>query len=162
MQTELDPPLMGSEAVTRAFETVRPAIEEALRSGLTNRGFLNVVVAMLPDFSAAPSEGSFEDSCLLVTAIGDTQGMEPRFRRMALSKAEQTVRTGRPTAERAPHQLRPGDTTSWGSVVLDGIVVACCGVQSHYDEMFSMWIAAAIKAEAKRVFAEHYADRRFV
>ena len=40
-----------------------------------------------------------------------------------------------------PHLLFPGDTPNWGGVKRDGIVVACSGVQPHFDRMLSGIIA---------------------
>lgn len=162
MTSEALPPLLSSESVLGAVHRVRPAIEGLLVSNLTNREFLWIVVTGLPAIKAPNLAGDFEDTCWFIGVLGNAEGIEPRFRAMALSKAERTVRTGRPTAELSPHYLQPGDTTSWGSVVLDDIVVACCGVQSHYDEMFAMWVAAAVKAEAKQTFEATYSGRRFV
>lgn len=88
--------------------------------------------------------------------------MEPRFKQMALSRAERSVRTGKAASVLPPHYLLQGDTTNWGSVVLDDIVIACCGVQAFNAEMSSMWIAVAIKAQDRRIFHERLAGQRLV
>ncbi len=36
-----------------------------------------------------------------------------------------------------PHLLFPGDTPFWGGVKRDGIVVACSGVQPHFDRLMA-------------------------
>ena len=46
----------------------------------------------------------------------------------------------------APHMLVTGDTVYYGSVISNGIVVACSGVQPYFDEMISAWVLAACKA----------------
>jgi hypothetical protein len=48
-----------------------------------------------------------------------------------------------------PHLLQSGDTTLWGSAVIDGIVVATSGAQPWYDEAFSALVALAFRAFAK-------------
>jgi hypothetical protein len=40
-----------------------------------------------------------------------------------------------------PHLLFPGDTPYWGGVRRHGIVVACSGVQAHFDKMISGMVA---------------------
>lgn len=154
--------MIGRGLVAAAFEMVRPRIEDVLVSGVTNRSCLAVAVTGLPCLNPLPAGKSFEDGCYLVAELGDRAQFEPRFRRMAISKAEISVRTGLATSEVPPHLLLEGDTTSWGSVVLDGLVVACCGVQSYNDEMFSMWIASAIKAKAKEAMSGYPPDRKFI
>lgn len=156
------PGLLRRELVAEAFEVVRPLIDQVLRSDVTNRSCLAVVVTGRPYLNPSPEGQSFQDGCYLIAELGDLDELESRFRRMALSKAEVSARTGLATSEVPPHVLLEGDTTSWGSVVLDGLVVACCGVQSYNDEMFSMWIAAAIKAKAKEAFSEFPRDQKFV
>lgn len=160
--SNVGPAILTPALVRSAFDLVRPLIERVLASDATNRDFLVAVVAAMPSIHRSSATDDFEASTLLVAEIGDTAAMEPRFRRMAISKAERSVRSGRATADLPPHYFHHGDTTSWGSVILDDIVVACCGVQSFNDEMFAMWIAAAIKSEAKRVFESKYAGQRFV
>lgn len=156
------PALLTPSLVRTAFRLVCPLIETVLASSATNRNFLVVVVTAMPTIHAVADTEDFEATTLLTAEIGDVSAVEARFRRMALSKAERSVRSGRATADLPPHFLHRGDTTSWGSVILDDIVVACCGVQSFNDEMFAMWIAAAIKSEAKRAFEATYAGQRFV
>lgn len=150
------------DIIKDAFGMVSPLITQVLQSDTTNRNFLCVVVTAQPHLNPVAQGQSFEQACYLIAELGETTQTEPRFRQMALSKAEISARTGLPTAEVPAHLLRSGDTTSWGSVVLDGLVVACCGVQSYHDEMFSMWIAAAIKARAKNVIAKLPDGQKFV
>lgn len=153
---------LGRELVIEALDLVAPLIETVLRSDVTNRACLVVVVTARHDLNPQPKGQGFEDGCYLVAELGAAEQMQPRFRQMALSKAQTSARTGLPTAGLPLHLLMEGDTTSWGSVVLDGLVVACCGVQSHNDEMFAMWVAAAIKARAKERISHHPPDRKFV
>ena len=105
---------------------------------------------------------SFKENCYLIFNFGEKTEWEHDYEFIALSKAEISVRTRKATAELEPHYLLRGDTVYGESVVLDDIVVACSGVEPYYDEMFSMWIAAAIKAEAKKIFDDSYSNNDFV
>lgn len=146
-------------AAMAAFDLVRPqiaAVMQALDLGQ------NLAIAIAGTGSLAPGKasGSFREDCLLVTAIGDRTTWRIDLEEIALAKARKSVRTGRATADLAPHLLIPGDTVAWGSVVLDDIVVACSGVKPWYDEMFATWLAAAIKAVCKERFAQLPAGTR--
>jgi hypothetical protein len=147
--------------VAAAYSTVYKHIEASL-SILTKRQHLAVVVTATEAINPRDPEESFEDSCYLVTSFGDEHNWEHDYKEIALSKADKSVRTGKGSAELPPHYLLDGDTVFWGSVVLDDIVVACSGVEPYYDEMFSMWIAAAIKVEAKRYMDKYPKDRDFI
>ncbi len=48
-----------------------------------------------------------------------------------------------------PHLLVSGDTALWGSVAIDGIVVAVSGAHPWYDEAFASMVAVAYRALAK-------------
>ncbi len=148
--------ILTTDLVEKAFDQVAPLIEQILDSGITKRTHLAVAVSATPIIRLSPAGISFDESdCYLVAGFGDKSAWKYPYDKIALSKAEKSVRTGRPSAELQPHYLLEGDTIYWGSVVLDDIVVACSGVEPYYDEMFAMWIAAAIKAETKRAFDEY-------
>ncbi len=147
--------------VTEAYLMVLPMIQATLKSRC-KRQHLAVIVTTTENILPRNHEQSFHDDCLLVLAIGTQEEWEYPYRDIALSKAEKSARTGKDTAELSPHYLIDADTVYWGSVVLEDIVVACSGVEPYYDEMFSMWIAAAIKALAKKRFAELSPDKMFI
>jgi len=143
----------------RAFEIVRPAIVATMSSGVTRRQDLAVVITALPALNPRSQNTGFAETCLLVTEIGNLANSSYPNREIALKKAEQTVRTGRPTAGLAPHYLLTGDTVFSGSAELDGIVVACAGLDEYHDEMFSYWIAATVIAVARQWFEEQRSSR---
>ncbi len=147
--------------VQEAYELVRPMIEATLKSHC-KRQHLAVVVTVTDFITQRDITKSFKESCFFTANIGYDADWEYEYDVIALSKAEKSARTGKGTAELPPHYLIDGDVVYWGSVVLDDIVVACSGVEPFYDEMFSMWIAAAIKALAKKRFAEFSPDKMFV
>ncbi len=144
--------ILTAHTVARAFEFVRPCIELTLKSGVTKRKDLVVVVNAIEIINPMTEGKSFEDNCYLIEEFGDSRKYEWPYRKIALSKAEISVRTGLPTSRVAPQYLLDAETLYWGSAVIDGIVVACSGVESFYDEMFSYWVASAIQAEAKKYF----------
>lgn len=144
---------LGRQHARRGFELARPAIVAVLAAGVSVRKDLAVVITGT-DLVNPPVLGRlFEERCYLVTEIGNLANSSYPNRDIALRKAEMSARTGLPTAGLAPHYLLSGDTVYWGSAVLDGIVVACAGLEEHHDEMFSYWIAASVQAEARKWFA---------
>ena len=153
--------ILTAGLATDAYGTIRKHIETCLKT-LTKRQHLAVVVTATETINPRDPEKSFKDSCYFVTGFGNKNDWEHDYEKIALSKASKSARTGRGSAELPPHYLLDGDTVYWGSVVLDDIVVACSGVEPYYDEMFSMWIAAAIKAEAKRYMDKYPKDRDFI
>jgi hypothetical protein len=47
-----------------------------------------------------------------------------------------------------PHRLQADDCLLWGSVWLDGLVVAASGAFPIWDECFSLMVAAQLRARA--------------
>lgn len=58
-----------------------------------------------------------------------------------------------------PHLLFPGDAPFWGGVKRDGIVVACSGVQSHFDRMISSMICDQLIALAYEAHEKYRAQK---
>lgn len=147
--------------VNDAIEMVRPHIAATLKSH-AKREHLAVVVTTTDVINPRNPDKTAKEDMFLIAHFGDKSVWENDYEDIAISKAEKSVRTGKSSAELAPHYLLDSDTVFWGSVVLDDIVVACSGVEPYYDEMFSMWIAAAVKALAKKRFAELPAGTKFI
>jgi hypothetical protein len=143
--------ILTAELVGRALATIRPAIEATLRDDVTDRRALALVVTTTDAIRPWGRDAAmdFESGCLLVTSIGDLSASPYPNMEIALKKAEMSARTGLATAQMPPQHLRSGDTIYWGSAVLNGIVVACAGLEPRHDEMFSYWLAATIQAEAR-------------
>ena len=145
------PNILSPRLAEDAFAIVRPAIVAAMEGGVTDRRALAVVITATRDINPwkEASEAGFRDACHLITSIGDlSQSAFPNLE-IALKKAELSARHGRSTSQLPPQYLAEGDTIFWGSAVLDGIVVACAGLEERLDEMFSHWIAATVQACAK-------------
>lgn len=64
-----------------------------------------------------------------------------------------------------PHLLFPNDTPFWGGVKRDGIVVACSGVQAHFDRMIAGMVAdgcVALAYDAYKKWSAENPDADFV
>lgn len=133
-----------------------PVIEGVYRAML-NAGFLKrpdlhmVILDPTKVFAVTPY---FEEAVLFQHSFTDPSGWENPYNKFALKKAEVTWRTGLSTRvirECTPHLLVKGDTRYGGSVNVNGIIVACSGVQPWFDEMF-----AGIEAMLLQGFANEY------
>jgi hypothetical protein len=152
--------ILSGPLAAKTFADIRPSLEAAMESGLVTRRDLAIVVTATRDINPWPETAQgFRETCYLVTSIGDLSRSAFPNMEIALKKAELSARAGRPTASLLPHHLAEGDTVFWGSAVLDGIVVACAGLEERHDEMLSWWIAAAIQAEAREEFRRRVANR---
>lgn len=153
--------ILNHALVKEAFDMVSPHIETFLQDH-ANQTDMSVVVSATDVINLPDASKSFAQNCFLVTGFGDRGNWQLDYERIALSKAEKSVRTGKSSVHVEAHYFRQGETPYWGSVVLDDIVVACSGVEAHYDEMFSMWIAAAIKALCKKRLTELPKGQHFI
>lgn len=147
--------LTGSHYVTRetakaAVEMVLPMIHEAMKKKeIGESGFLYLVV-MNP--ALTPAHCSFEDAILYEYSVGDRQRWDADYAAYAYMKARAAWRTGRDghaVHELFPHLMTAADPVLYGSVVVDGIVVAASGANPWYDEAFAGTVAMCIKAMAK-------------
>jgi hypothetical protein len=138
-------------------DTARKAVEMALpmiEAGRQDRrvvgsGFLYIVV-MDPALTAA--RAAFEEAILYEHACGDPARWDADYAGFARAKAELSWRTGMDSHEvqrRCPHLLEEGDTTLWGSVCVDGIVVGVSGAFPWFDEAYAGTIALLLRALAK-------------
>lgn len=158
MMTEGRLPILNQQLAGRAFARVRPALELMLREAFPDRAGFAVVVTTLDELAPRKVVNSFRDSCLLVTSVGDLSASPFPNLEIALSKAEISVRTRLPTSRLPPHCYRSGDTVYSGSVIAEGLVVACAGLEPRDDEMISYWIAAAVRSEAAMAVSQFVAN----
>lgn len=103
-----------------------------------------------------------DDGVIYEQSIGDPTMWEYDYRGIAQGKYRQTRRTGLPSRviqQIAPHLYIRGDTIHAGSTNLIGIIVACSGVESFWDEAFAGMIAWAIwgliKKEDEQIRRDH-------
>ena len=142
--------LSSRAAAQRALQMALPCIEPLVADReVCGSGFLYIVVL---DPARAPHECTFEDAVLIEHAIGDPSRWDADYRAFARAKARLSWRHGRDAhwvQTHRPHLLREGDTTLWGAVCLDGIVVGVSGAHPWYDEAFAHCVAGFLRAQAK-------------
>lgn len=143
--------LLTQEVAKRAVEFVLPAIQQLIETKVLKRGDLNIVIAIRPTYWDGDEIEwvRFEESIVYDYAHTDPSTWEFPFKEIAWHKCFQSWRSGMSTHEmqtRAPHLLEHGDTVYYGSVVQDGLIVACSGVQPYFDEMISAMVLAACRA----------------
>lgn len=151
------------DAARRAVEIALPMMEAAMHSRLAGEsGFLYIVI-MRP--GVTPATTTFEEAILYEHAIGDTSKWDADYRGFALAKARVSWKTrldGHVVQELKPHLLEAGDTTLWGSIVFDDIVVAVSGADPWYDEAFAGSVAYCLRAQAKAGIAARRGKQLFL
>jgi len=137
-------------AAEKAIGLAMPMIESAMRiKEVGESGFLYIVVM---DPLRTPDRCAFEDAILYEHAVGDREKWDADYGAFARAKARVAWRTGMDghlVQELRPHLLAAGDTVLWGSVIVDGIVVAVSGANAWYDEAFAGTVAMCLRAIAK-------------
>jgi hypothetical protein len=149
--SEFRPGLLDQVAVRRVIGRARSIFENVANDRCVNQsGVLHLVIM---DPSISPADGTFEQAILHEESFGlDVSEWDADYAEFARAKARLSWRTGREshllqTAQ--PFRLVRGDTALWGSVVLDGLVVAVSGAEPAYDEALSGVVAMLLRAEAK-------------
>jgi hypothetical protein len=143
--------LVDEGAVRRALALVQPLLEQVLAdSALNGSGVLHVVV-MNP--ALTPADASFEDAILYEASFGRARSTwDADYAGFARAKARLSWRTGmssRALQLEQPQRLQSGDTTLWGSVAVDGIVVGISGAEAEYDEALAGAVALLLRAQAR-------------
>lgn len=142
--------MFTDERAGRAIELSLPVIHELAATGVIVRRDLHIVV------------GYREEDYLeryVERSLGDPAKWEYPYDKIAHGKAVLSARTGLSSREVQlvrPDLLEPGDIMYWGSVVSGNLVVACSGVQPHFDET----IARIIVALYCGLLDEEVAERR--
>ncbi len=138
-----------AKAARRAVAMARPAIEAALADpSVSGLGVLHVVVL---DPACKLHDCSFDAAVLYEESIGDRAAWDVDYAAYAHAKARTAWRHGmdsRRLQMLAPHRLRIGESLVWGSVWLDGIVVAASGAMPQWDEAFALSVAGNLRALA--------------
>lgn len=139
----------------KAVNLSLPMIHEAMKlKEVGESGFLYIVVM---DPLLTPANASFEEAVLYEHAVGDRSNWDADYAGFARAKALVAWRTGcdgHLVQELRPQLLAARDTVLWGSVVVDGIVVAVSGANAWYDEAFAGTVAMCLRALAKAGIAE--------
>ncbi len=138
-------------AAREAIEFARPLLESALANPRV--GLSGVIHVVIMDPTRGPGRFGFEESILLEHSLGKPpRDWDADYGAFARAKAKVSWQTQRDSAlvqAHAPHLLDRGDTRLWGSVALDGIVVAISGLEPMYDEALSGAIAMCLRGLAK-------------
>jgi hypothetical protein len=140
----------------RAIELVLPTIQATMEGGEADGNHLHIVVALQddyempvhPDISESGEIGTLHMTIVTEYSLGDPATWEHAYNDIAINMAELSARTGLDT--RVVHTVRrdllqPGDVRYWGSAIKNGVIVACSGAQSQFDEFFSKAILAALE-----------------
>lgn len=139
------------QTAEQAVRLARPLLEAALADPTMGQSGVLAIVVMDPTRPAGQWE--FEEAILYEQALGRERGRwDADYFRFARAKARVSWRTQRDTAAvcaLAPHLLGPEDTALWGSVAVDGIVVAISGLEPAFDEAFSGVIAMCLRGLVK-------------
>ncbi len=140
------------ESARQAVQMALPMIASAVERKdpeLGDSGFFHLVVM---DPARTPGSCTFEEAILYEYSVGDREQWDADYAAFARAKAKVAWQSGMDSC--AAQALRPwllqeGDTTLWGSVCLDGIVVGASGMQAAYDEAFAGAVAMCLRAHAK-------------
>ena len=141
---------VNRETAIRAVHMATPMIEAGLADRhIVGSGFLYLVIM---DPALPPAVAGFEEAILYEHAFGDRTKWDADYAAFARGKARLTWSTGLDShhlQNSAPHLLRTGDSLLWGSVCVDGIVVAASGAFPCYDEVYAGTVAYWLRAFAK-------------
>src|SRR3954465_6871372 len=139
------------ELAAEAAAMALPLFEAAMRHPeYGDSGFLHIVV-MNP--ALTPADGSFDEAVLFEHSVGDRSRWDADYAGFARAKAALSWRHQQDSAviqRLRPYSLREGDTTLWGSVSLDGIVVGVSGAFPWFDEAYSAIVAVCLRALARQ------------
>lgn len=105
------------DLVRQALAAIRPPMVLFFWDSMPDRAGVALVLAATAavDPAFAATGEAFSHACFLETVVGNIDVSPCPNREIALSKAELSARTGRPTASLPPHCLRNGDVIFWGS-----------------------------------------------
>lgn len=143
---------VARRAIQTALAAVQsPALQDTLKSGDSENITFHVVI-LVPKKLLGPgirSEAVTERHPLFEYTHGDRGKWPLDYAKIARSKAFQHWRDcSADGTDIIPHLLFSEETPFWGSVKQQGIVVACSGVQSHFDRLIASIIAATCIALA--------------
>jgi hypothetical protein len=161
--TEFSSCLLDRAAAERAVAMALPMIRTAIDNRSAGESGFFYLVVMKP--GSSPADTGFDDAILYEHAVGDRERWDADYRGFALAKARIAWRTGMDShivQEQRPYLLEAGDTVLWGSVAMDGIVVAASGADAWWDEAFAGAVALCLRAEAKAAIARERSRSLFL
>lgn len=144
--------ILTEDLARKAIPIVEAAYKAVVNAGWLKCNDLHMVIMDPTEiYAGEPCLESFQMAILLEHSFTDPDKWEHPYNEIARAKTHATWRTGLPTRfirECAPHLLKYGNTRYGGSVNVDGIIVACSGVQPWFDEMFSGIAAMTLRGLA--------------
>lgn len=146
--------LLDREDAVQAVAMALPMISAAIDNKSAGESGFFYLIVMKP--GSSPASCPFEEAILYEHAVGERSKWDADYRGFAVAKARVAWRTGMDShivQEQRPHLLEAGDTVLWGSVALDGIVVAASGADPWHDEAFAGAVALCLRARAKAAAA---------
>ena len=142
-------PIVDEDAARAAIGLALPTIAHAMTdTAAGDSGCLHIVV-MNPH--ASPATTLFEQAILHEHSI-NRPSWDADYARFARAKALVSWRNqmdSHAVQALRPYLLEPGQTLLWGSVCLDGLVVAVSGMQPWFDEALAGVVACCLRAVAK-------------
>ena len=139
--------LLTKELAEEAFKSVERSIRAFLVLERSWRNGFHVVVL---DPRATHGEVAFEDAILFEYSI-NPESWDEDLKTLARKKAQVAWAHGMDThlvQQQRPYLFQKGDNKYAGAVVYHGLVVSVAAIQWYFDELFSVWIAAALRALA--------------
>lgn len=135
-------PLLHYDNVSTVVEALMPAIMTFLER-----------IAKRPHLAIRVLDPASTNEPVLLYAkdIGDTDNWEYDYSGIAMGKAKLCLREkcdSEVVKNERPFRYQPGDPPFSGGVYVQGLVVACSGVEGYFDQMFACWIAAGCRAIA--------------
>ncbi len=135
--------LFDKNLAEAAIRLSLPSILAMMEEGVANKPCLHIVILN----PAARYNRHSGVKSVVMADCSVNQELWPAdrdYQKISLAKAGLSWRTGyssREVQQRYPHLMEPGDVVYPGSVVVDGLIVACSGVQGYLDEYFADTVA---------------------
>lgn len=139
--------LLTKELAEEAYKSVEKSIVDFLKLEKSWRDGFHILVL---DPRAKFGEVELEDAILFEYSINSDrwdEDLKTLARKKAMVAWEHRLDTHFIQQQR-PYLYQQGDNKYAGAVVHHGIVVSVAAIQWYFDELFSVWVAAACRALA--------------
>src|SRR3989338_6563115 len=137
--------LLTKEVAEEAFKSVEKSIRDFLKIDRSWRDGFHVVII---NPRAKFGEVDIEDAILFEYSINPEKWDED-LKTLTRKKAQVSWEHGLDShivQQSRPYLYQKGDNKYAGAVVHHGLVVSVAAIQWYFDELFSVWIAAACRA----------------
>lgn len=133
--------ILTREIADQAIGLIGPFIMNAMAIGMVKQKDLHIIILDPASLT--------EPKILTSKSYGDPEKWEYPYSQIALSKANICFKNKCSTADmlvKKPFAYCSGDAPFVGGVYMDGLIVACSGVEGYFDQMFAEMIASVCKA----------------